>query len=103
MHQQGAGREAGLQDRASAWRLQGIRLLHRASLAASEAWSSSHYAAELAQIRGDPGEPAPDRELRLLRQPGHQPPLAVMILGPVFSLFIRLDPSFDVVEDAKAT
>jgi len=26
-----------------------------------------------------------------------------MILGPVFSLFIRLDPSLDVVEDAKAT
>jgi MFS family permease len=29
--------------------------------------------------------------------------IAVMILGPVFSLFIRLDPSLDVVEDAKAS
>jgi MFS family permease len=28
--------------------------------------------------------------------------IAVMILGPVFSLFIRLDPSLDAVEDAKA-
>ena len=29
--------------------------------------------------------------------------IAVMILGPVFSMFIRLDPSLDVVEDAKAS
>ena len=29
--------------------------------------------------------------------------IAVMILGPVFSLFIRLDPSLDAVEGAKAS